>query len=37
VEGALILNVAVGEGVAVLELLAGEEQTLLVGGDSLLQ
>ena len=36
VEGALLLNVVVGEGAAVLELLAGEDQTLLVRGDSLL-
>ena len=36
VEGALLLNVVVGEGAAVLELLAGEDQPLLVRGDSLL-
>ena len=36
-EGGLLLDIVVGEGVAVLELLAGENQTLLVGGDSLLQ
>ena len=35
VEGGLLLDVIVGEGAAVLELLAGEDQTLLVGGDAL--
>ena len=37
VQGGLLLDVVVGEGAAVLELLSGENQTLLVGGDSLLQ
>ena len=36
VEGALLLDVVVGEGAAVLELLAGEDQPLLVRGDPLL-
>jgi len=36
VEGALLLNVVVGEGTAVLELLAGEDEALLVGGDAFL-
>jgi hypothetical protein len=36
VEGALLLDVVVGEGPAVLELLAGEDQPLLVRGNSLL-
>ncbi|KAL2281789.1 hypothetical protein FJTKL_11263 [Diaporthe vaccinii] len=35
-EGGFLLNVVVGEGAAVLELLAGEDQALLVGGNSLL-
>ena len=35
-EGALLLDVVVREGAAVFELLAGEDQPLLVGGDSLL-
>merc|ERR1712018_84245 len=35
-EGALFLDVVVGEGSSVLELLAGEDQPLLVWGDSLL-
>ena len=35
-EGALLLDVVVREGAAVLELLAGEDQPLLVRGDSLL-
>jgi hypothetical protein len=33
VEGGLLLNVVVAEGAAVLELLAGEDQALLVGRD----
>jgi hypothetical protein len=36
VEGALLLDVVVGEGPAVLELLAGEDQALLVRGNPLL-
>jgi len=36
VEGALLLNVVVGKGAAVLKLLAGEDQALLVRGDALL-
>jgi hypothetical protein len=36
VEGGLLLNVIVGEGAAVLELLSGEDETLLVGWDALL-
>ena len=36
VEGALLLDVVVGEGAAVLELLAGEDQALLIGGNALL-
>ena len=35
-QGRLLLDVVVGEGSAVLELLAGEDQSLLVGGDALL-
>ena len=35
-EGGLLLNVVVGEGAAILELLSGENQTLLVRGDALL-
>ena len=35
-EGALLLDVVVGEGPAVLKLLAGEDQPLLVRGDALL-
>jgi len=35
-EGALLLDVVVGEGASVLELLAGEDKTLLVRGNSLL-
>jgi len=35
-EGGLLLNIVVGEGTAIFELLAGEDQALLVGGDSLL-
>ena len=36
VERRLLLDVVVGQGAAVLELLAGEDQALLVGGDALL-
>jgi len=36
VEGGLLLDVVVGQGAAVLELLSGEDQALLVGGDALL-
>merc|ERR550514_2147823 len=36
VQGRLLLNVVVGEGAAVLELLAGEDQALLIGRDALL-
>ena len=36
VEGRLLLDVVVGERAAVLELLAGEDQALLVRGDALL-
>ena len=36
VEGRLLLDVVVREGAAVLELLAGEDQALLVGRDALL-
>ena len=35
-EGRLLLNVVVGEGSAVFELLASEDKTLLVGRDALL-
>ena len=35
-EGGLFLDVVVREGAAVLKLLAGEDQALLVGGDALL-
>ena len=35
-EGRLLLDVVVGEGSAVLQLLAGENQTLLIGRDALL-
>ena len=35
-EGGLLLNVVVREGAAILELLASEDQTMLVGWDSLL-
>ena len=34
VEGALLLDVVVGKGAAVLELLAREDQALLVGGNA---
>ena len=36
VKGGLLLDVVVAEGAAVLELLAGEDQALLVGRDALL-
>ena len=36
VKGALLLDVVVSQGAAILELLSGEDQTLLVRGDSLL-
>jgi hypothetical protein len=36
VEGRLLLDVVVGKGAAVLELLAGEDQALLVRRDALL-
>jgi len=36
VEGGLLLNVVVGQGAAVFELLAGEDEALLVWGDALL-
>ena len=36
VEGALLLDVVVGQGATVLELLASEDEPLLVRGDSLL-
>lgn len=35
-EGRLLLDVVVGESATVLKLLSGEDQTLLVGGDSFL-
>ena len=35
-KGGLLLNVVVGEGTAILELLAGEDQALLVGRHTLL-
>ena len=35
-EGALLLDVVVGEGTAILELLAGKDQALLVRGNALL-
>jgi hypothetical protein len=36
VEGALLLNVVVGEGAAIFKLLAGEDETLLVWGNAFL-
>ena len=36
VKGRLLLDVVIRQGAAVLELLAGEDETLLVGGDALL-
>ena len=35
-ECALLLNVVVTKGTAILELLAGEDETLLIGGNALL-
>ena len=35
-EGRFLLDVVVGEGATILELLAGKDQALLVGGDTLL-
>ncbi len=35
-EGGFLLDVVVGEGASVLELLASEDQTLLVGRDTFL-
>lgn len=35
-EGGLLLDVVVGQGSAIFELLSGEDQTLLVGRDTLL-
>ena len=35
-ESGLLLDVVVGEGSAVFELLASEDESLLIGGDSLL-
>ena len=35
-EGGLLLNVVIGEGASVLELLSGEDQALLIWGNSLL-
>jgi hypothetical protein len=35
-EGRLLLDVVVGESAAILELLAGEDETLLVRGNTLL-
>mmetsp|Transcript_1041 Transcript_1041/g.1806 ORF Transcript_1041/g.1806 Transcript_1041/m.1806 type:complete len:162 (-) Transcript_1041:6-491(-) len=35
-EGGLLLDIVVGEGSAVLELLTGEDKTLLIRGDALL-
>ena len=36
VQGGLLLDIVVGEGSAVLELLSSEDETLLIRGDSLL-
>ena len=36
VKGRLLLDVVVGEGTAILKLLAGENQSLLIRGDALL-
>jgi len=36
VKSGLLLDIVIGEGTAVFELLAGEDETLLVGGDALL-
>ncbi len=35
-EGGLLLNVVVTQGAAILELLAGEDESLLILGDALL-
>ena len=35
-EGGLLLNVVIGKGAAVLELLSGEDKSLLIGWDSFL-
>ena len=35
-EGGLLLDVVVGQGASVLQLLPGEDETLLVGRDALL-
>ena len=35
-EGGLLLNVIIQESAAIFELLSGEDEALLVGGDSLL-
>ncbi len=35
-EGGLLLNVVVGKGAAILQLLAGEDQALLIRGNALL-
>jgi len=35
-EGRLLLNVVIRKGAAILELLAGENETLLIGGNALL-
>ena len=35
-EGALLLDIVVGEGTAIFQLLPCEDETLLVGGDTLL-
>lgn len=35
-EGGLLLDVVVGQGAAILQLLASEDQTLLIRGDALL-
>ncbi len=35
-EGGLLLDVVVGKSAAILELLAGEDESLLIGGDALL-
>jgi hypothetical protein len=36
VQGGLLLDVVVGQGAAILQLLASEDQALLVGGNALL-
>lgn len=35
-EGRLLLDIVIREGAAILELLAGEDKTLLIRGDTLL-